>query len=76
MQTKSTEAAANCLLFDVMRFSRINAYCSEHSHACLTGESSGYRGYATELTAGMTLLNKGIKAGPGGRSSVSLSAHA
>ncbi|KAL3154426.1 hypothetical protein ABBQ32_013898 [Trebouxia sp. C0010 RCD-2024] len=31
----------------------------------------GHRGFATELTAGMTLLNKGLKVGPGGRSSVS-----
>lgn len=29
-------------------------------------------GFATDqLTAGMTLMNKGLKAGPGGRSSVS-----
>ena len=56
-------------------FSRIHAYCNELNHACLTGESSGHRGYATELTAGMTLLNKGLKAGPGGRSSVSFRAH-
>lgn len=35
------------------------------------GETTASRGFATELTAGMTLLNKGMKAGPGGRSSVS-----
>lgn len=35
------------------------------------GDAISCRGFATELTAGMTLLNKGLKAGPGGRSSVS-----
>ena len=43
--------------------------------ACVAGENPCCRGFATELTAGMTLLNKGLKAGPGGRSSVSIRAH-
>ena len=41
--------------------------------AFLTGTCIQTNGYATDqLTAGMTLMNKGVKAGPGGRSSVCL----
>ena len=36
------------------------------------GHDACHRQFSTELTAGMTLLNKGLKAGPGGRSSVSV----
>lgn len=44
-----------------------------HIHICVTGTCIQTNGFATDqLTAGMTLLNKGVKAGPGGRSSVRL----
>lgn len=63
-----TETGTALRALDVMRFIR--------NHPCPAGDPVGHRGYATELTAGMTLLNKGLKAGPGGRSSVSLITHA
>ena len=75
MQTESTRSSS---IYSVDRFGDRHNQCmrSRGIHACITGETSS-RGYATDqLTAGMTLLNKGLRAGPGGRSSVGFSANA